>query len=98
MIKFATTSSMGVPTKIIRFKRADFAFEDVGDSTIVINHCDGKLITLNKTASFIWEILKKHVTTQQLVREVKKTYPDAEDKDIKKCLASLKKENMIDFP
>ena len=80
----------------MKYKRKNLVSEQIDDELVIFDHETSRIIKLNHTASLIWKILKKRVTTKQLVSEAKKTYPDAEDKDIRWCLASLKKEKTID--
>ena len=85
--------------------RAGFIKRDVGGRAMVV--ATGELskefkamITLNETGKFIWELLEKETTKEEIVNKLLEACVDAEraqvEIDVEKFLNKLKEDNILE--
>lgn len=80
----------------MKYNRRNLVSEKINDYLVLLDHETGILVSLNSTASLIWGLLRKPITTKEIYHKVRKVYPDASSQDIGQCLKQLKKEKMIE--
>lgn len=78
-----------------RYKRGDYAFEEKDGQTIIINHLTGKIISLNRTASAIWNLLKTWKSMKDINQKIDHDYIDYSQDDISQTIKALLKEKLI---
>lgn len=77
------------------YQRQELVCEKIGRETLIIDHKRGKLITLNHTASFLWENLKKPTSKEDLVFRYSEKYGKDKSKDIGQGLKNLAKAGLL---
>lgn len=80
----------------MRYQRKNLVSEQIEDELMILDHETSHLIRLNRTAGFVWNLLKKPITIKEIYLKVRGVYPDASSQDIGHCLKQLKKEKMIE--
>lgn len=79
----------------MKYSRKNLVSQQFGDVLVLLDHETSRIISLNPTATFIWNLLKKPKTFLEIYQRVTRVYPTAPEQDVRECLNSLKKENMI---
>lgn len=79
----------------MKYKRKNLVSEKVGDETLIIDHEKGRLITLNQTAGYIWDLLKTPKTEKEVLDSYTKKYGRDKARDSLKALKDLKKPGVI---
>jgi hypothetical protein len=83
---------------MVRYKRKDFVSEKIGEETVIIDHQQGRLITLNETASVIWHLLSRPLTESSIVARLVRSYSDVNKKEVSQSLKELKNQGLVEAP
>lgn len=73
--------------KYVRLK--DLAQEKFDESLVILNHQTGEIITLNETAAFIWDLLRKPISSKELLSKLKAKYDLPHANEVQKTLGLL---------
>jgi hypothetical protein len=75
----------------------DLKIEQAADGFMVYAEKQNRVHYLNHTAALVLELCNGEVTVDEMVDYIKEAYdlPDAPAKEVKECLATLRKEKLI---
>lgn len=79
----------------MKYQRKNLVSEQIDDQLILLDHETSRIIKLNSTASFIWNLLKRPLTIKEIVDKTTASYPDANTTEIKQLVKTLIKERII---
>lgn len=84
----------------IKFKQADeIICEKVGNQTIILLPEKGKILELNRTASFIWEKLDQPKSIKEIIKLLSEKFSSADskiDQDVHQAIDKLSKLKLIE--
>ena len=73
------------------YQQKNLVSEKVGEETLIIDHEKGNLITLNRTAGFIWDFIKQPKKQSQIVIAYAKRFGKEKENDAREGLLNLVK-------
>lgn len=79
----------------MKYSRKNLVSQQFGNVLVLLDHETSRIISLNPTATFIWNLLKKPKTFLEIYQKIIQTYPGAPKQDVRECLTNLVKEKMV---
>lgn len=80
----------------MKYQRKNLVSEQIGDELVLLNHETSRLIRLNHTAGFVWNLLKKPLTTKEIAEKICLNYAELDKQDIKNLLKTLIHEKIVE--
>lgn len=79
----------------MKYQRKDFVSEQIENELIVYDHETSRLIKLNTTAGFIWNMLGKPLPLRQILEKVCGVYSEVNPREVRDLLKTLTCEKVI---
>ena len=77
------------------YQRENLIFEKIGEEILIIDHKKGHLITLNRTASFLWKSLIAPISLKNLVSLYLEKFGQDKKEDASKGIKDLNKAGVV---
>lgn len=74
------------------FVSKELVFRKEADGALIFNPDTGNVYALNKTGVFLWKKILQGQTLSQLEKKLKQTYPDVNNKKIRRDLQTFLKQ------
>ena len=81
----------------MKYQRKNLVSEQIGDELVLLNHETSHLIKLNQTASFVWNLLKKPLSSKEITDKILLNHTEVDRQDIKNLLKTLTHEKIVEL-
>ena len=78
-----------------KYKAVSLASQIVGDSTIILNHITGKIVTLNQSSAEILSLFKNPRYVSGVISLLKKKYLEVKEVDVMDTVKALCSEGLL---